>query len=258
MPIPEAIAEFLSTRLMFPADSMATMQVILRWIHLAAGIVWVGLLYFFNLVNIPLMKELDTGAKGKVFPPLMSRAMWWFRWSSIVTVLVGFGYWNMIVAADARNGRAAGLDAGGGMAIWTFLLIWTLAAVIEIGALMSPAAIFKKWPVLGVFVAVLMIAASWLYVWLNSHGWESNRLLSIGIGGGMGWFMMFNVWGIIWRVQKKMIRWTSESAQHGTAMPPEAAKLARIGLLTSRVNFVLSFPMLFFMAAASHYPIFVQ
>ena len=37
-------------------------------------------------------------------------------------------------------------------------------------------------------------------------------------------------------------------------MPPEAAKLARVGLLVSRVNFYLSFPMLFFMAAASHYP----
>jgi uncharacterized membrane protein len=83
-------------------------------------------------------------------------------------------------------------------------------------------------------------------------------LLSIGIGGGLGWFMMFNVWGIIWRVQKKMIRWTEASASSGAAMPPEAAKLARAGLLASRVNFALSFPMLFFMATASHYPFLVQ
>jgi uncharacterized membrane protein len=255
---PAIFADILTAKLALPADPMATTQVVMRWIHFAAGITWVGLLYFFNLVNIPLMKQLDSGTKGRLFPALMGRAMWWFRWSAVLTVLMGFGYWNMIVAADARNGRAAGLDASGGYAIWTFLLIWTLAAVIEIGALMSPAAVFKNGAVLGVFVTVVIMAASWLYVRVNSHGWESNRLLAIGIGGGMGWFMMFNVWGIIWRVQKKMIRWTEESAQNGTPMPQEAAKLARIGFLTSRVNFVLSFPMLFFMAAASHYPMLVQ
>ncbi|MGZ5544907.1 MAG: hypothetical protein ACXWIU_09540, partial [Limisphaerales bacterium] len=191
------------------------MQILMRWVHLFAGIAWVGLLYFFNLVNIPLMKELDAGTKSRDFPALMSRAMWWFRWSSVVTVFVGFGYWNMIVAADAHNGNASG-----GRAIGSFLLIWTLVSVIEIGMLMSPAAVFKSGPVLGVVVTVLMVAASYFYVALNSHGWESNRLLSIGIGGGMGWFMMFNVWGIIWRVQKKMIAWMT-AAQNGTPLPPE-------------------------------------
>ncbi len=81
-------------------------------------------------------------------------------------------------------------------------------------------------------------------------------MLAIGIGGGLGWFMMLNVWGIIWRAQKKIIRWTAEAAGGGTPMPVEAARLARLALLTSRTNFVLSFPMLLFMAVASHYPIF--
>jgi uncharacterized membrane protein len=110
--------------------------------------------------------------------------------------------------------------------------------------------------VFGVIVGVVVIAATWFYLALNSHGWESNRLLAIGIGGGMGWFMMLNVWGIIWRVQKKLIRLTAESAAHGTPMPPEAAPLARIGQLASRANFVLTFPMLLMMAVASHYPVF--
>jgi len=242
----------IATSFMLPSDPSATVQIVMRWVHFLAGITWVGLLYFFNLVNAPFLKELDGNVKSRVFPGLMSRAMWWFRWSSVVTVFFGFGYWNMIVAADARNAGASG-----GRAIWTFLLIWTLAAVIEIGMLMSPAEALKNAPVLSVAVAIIVIAASYLYLALNSHGWESNRLLSIGIGGGLGWFMMFNVWGIIWRIQKKMIRWMTD-AQNGTPMPAEAAKLARVGMLVSRVNFVLSFPMLFFMAAASHYPFLVQ
>ena len=68
--------------------------------------------------------------------------------------------------------------------------------------------------------------------------------------------MLLNVWGIIWRVQKKLIRWTRENAASGTPIPAEAARLSRLALLTSRTNFVLSFPMLLFMAVASHYPVF--
>src|SRR4051794_31636151 len=98
MPNLAALAEFYAPSLSFPHDSAATVQVLLRWIHFFAGITWIGLLYFFNLVSIPLMKELDGPTKGRVFPGLMSRAMWWFRWSSVLTVFVGFGYWNMIVA----------------------------------------------------------------------------------------------------------------------------------------------------------------
>lgn len=248
-----SVLHLTATGLIPPSDPSTTVQIALRFVHIAAAILWVGLLYFFNLVNVPLMKELDPGTKAKVFPALMSRAMWWFRWSSVVTVLMGFGYWNMIVAADAHNAGASG-----GHAIGSFVLIWTLAAVVEIGILMSPAEALKSAPVFGVIVTVLIVGAAYLYVSFNSHGWESNRLLAIGIGGGMGWFMMFNVWGIIWRVQKKMIGWMGENAKSGTPLPPEAAKLARLGLLVSRVNFVLSFPMLFFMAAASHYPFLVQ
>ena len=251
--VPAVISAVFATTPMLPSDPMATVQVVMRWIHFTAGITWVGLLYFFNLVNAPFLKELDAPTKGKVFPSLMSKAMWWFRWSSVVTVLFGFGYWQMIVAADAHN---AGASTGQAMA--TFFGIWTLAFVLEMGVLMSPAEALKKGPVLGLIVGIVVTAAAYCYVALNSHGWEGNRMLSIGIGGGLGWFMMLNVWGLIWRIQKKLIRWTTDNEKNGTAMPPEAAKLARLSFLCSRVNFVLSFPLLFFMAAASHYPFLVQ
>ena len=68
--------------------------------------------------------------------------------------------------------------------------------------------------------------------------------------------MMLNVWGIIWRMQKKHHSLDRGSASKGTAMPPEAAKMARLSPSVHRVNFWLSFPMLFFMGAASHYMMF--
>jgi uncharacterized membrane protein len=240
-----------SPQIIFPEGSTPHIQLILRWIHFAAGITWVGLLYFFVLVNAKFLPALDPATRMKVVPLLMPRALWWFRWSSVVTVLAGIGYWMMIVSTDAHNAQASG-----GGAIGTFFGLWTVAFVIEMGLLMSPAEALKKGAVFGTTMALVVIAAAWLYLALNAHGWESNRLLAIGIGGGLGWFMLLNVWGIVWRLQIKLIRWTAESAANGTPMPPEAAKLARLAQLAAQTNFVLSFPMLLMMAVASHYPIF--
>ena len=114
----------------------------------------------------------------------------------------------------------------------------------------------NKGPILAVLVSILAIIGAYLFLSLNSHGWESNRLLSIGIGGGLGWIMLLNVCGIIWRNNNKIIRSTKENAANGTAIPPQSATLARQGFLASRTNAFLSIPMLFFMAAASHYPMF--
>src|SRR5271157_4949877 len=204
-------------QLVFPGGEQTAM-IVLRWIHLVAGITWVGLLYFFNLVNVPFQRELNAQTKIAVVPNLMPKALWWFRWSSVVTVLAGIAYWMHIVGTDTRNAVAAGQPASGGMITGSFFIIWTLAFAVEMGILRSPAEFLRKGPVLGVLVALIVLAASYVFVALNQHGWETNRALTIGIGGGLGWFMMMNVWGIVWRMHKKIIRWT-EAAARGEAMP---------------------------------------
>jgi len=254
MPVP-LIGLWMAPQIDFPGGELAALM-ILRWIHLVAGITWVGLLYFFTLVSMPFMNELDAKSRGIVIPKLMPRAMWWFRWSAFVTVLVGIAYWMHIVATDARSATVAGEAASPGKMFGSFFVLWTLAFAVEMGALMSPAETLRKAPVLGVIVAVAVFAAGYVFLVLNQTGWESSRALAIGIGGGLGWFMLLNVWGIVWRMQKKMIRWTEANATQGTAMPPESPKVMRLTMLAARINFVLSFPMLFFMGAASHYPMF--
>ncbi len=235
-----------------PESSTANLLIVLRFVHLVAGIAWVGLLYFFNLVNIPFQAELDPASRKTVVPLLMPRALWWFRWSSVPTVLAGVWYWMIIVGTDKRGAIAQGFTAvSGGMAIGSFFLIWTVVAVVMVG-IFSMGKLNDKPALLGIIFVVLIAGASYLYVSLNSHGWESNKLLAIGIGGGMGWVMMMNVWGVIWRAQKRLIQWTAE----GTTSP-QAAKLARMSYVASRTNFWLSFPMLFFMAMASHWVVLV-
>jgi len=87
----------------FPQNGTVNEEIALRWIHIVSGIIWVGLLYFFNLIGVPTMRQLDAPVRGKVFPVLMERAMWWFRWSALVTVLMGLCYFSIILSPDAHN-----------------------------------------------------------------------------------------------------------------------------------------------------------
>jgi uncharacterized membrane protein len=219
------------------------LALILRWFHFIAGITWVGLLYFFNLVNVPFMKQVDAGMKPKVFQYLILPALNWFRWSALVTVFVGFWYWAQIyVGPDADRMGVSPLSTLG-----LFLLVWISAwAILNF--------VIKKAPsgyVLGVITAVVVIAAAWLFLTYTPVGQDDNHVLSIGVGGGFGFIMLFNVWGIIWPNQKKIIRGTLA----GTP-PANAAVLAREAFLASRTNFFLSVPLLFFMATSYHYVIF--
>ena len=234
-----------------PSDLNTNLLILFRWVHFIAGITWIGLLYFFNLVTVPFMNELDPATRSKILPGLMLRALKWFRISAVVTVLVGLAYWGNIVGADARNGGAR----PGAVFGW-FFLIWTVTWALMYACLIPGKGPLNKGPVLAVIYTVLVVCASWLFLALNNHGWESNRLLAIGIGGGIGWVLMLNVWGVVWRCQKRIIQWTADNAKNGTPIPEKAKYLARQAFLTSRASFYLTFPLLFFMAASSHYPMF--
>lgn len=246
-----AIVALFQPSVHIPGDARTNFLMLLRWIHFLGGITWVGLLYFFNLVNTPFLSELDAGTKAKVVPSLMPRALWWFRWASVVTVLAGIMYWGNIVAIDAANGGASS-----GTAMGSFFGIWTVVFVLMNGLLMAGKGPLNKGPVLAAIFAILMVLGAYLFLDFNDYGWESNRLLCIGIGGGLGWIMMLNVWGIIWRVQKRVILWTRENAGKNTPMPDKLKAGVRMAFLASRTNAYLSIPMLFFMGAASHYPLF--
>lgn len=235
----------------YPNDASTYELMFLRWIHFLAGITWIGILYFFNLVNVNFMKALDAPTKGKVVPELLPRALWWFRWGAVVTVLAGVWYYIRILWNEPMPGRA--LINWLVMAVVAWLLIYFLLRPVS-GALNN-----------GYLIALLVTVIAFLLAWGVLHfnamhepslatTDSSNRTLSIGIGGGMGLIMLLNVWGIIWPHQKRIIAWTKANAESGTPMPPEAAKLARRAFLASRMNAWLSVPMLFFMGAASHFP----
>ena len=59
-----------------------------RWAHIVAGITWIGLLYFFNFVQMPAFAEMEAAARNNAIDKLASRALWWFRWAAVATVAV--------------------------------------------------------------------------------------------------------------------------------------------------------------------------
>ena len=233
----------------WPQDWQTNVLFLLRWGHLLAGITWIGLLYFFNLVNVPFMKAIEAPIKGKVTIQLMPRALWWFRHAAWVTVLVGFIYYGFIIVPGDPAGNTHAV-------VVHWLLISILAWVAVWGILTPLKGAMNKGPVVGFLIAIVALVHACLIVHLNGGPGHSSRSVSIGIGGGYGLIMMLNVWGIIWRNQKKILAWTGDNVAKGTAMPPEAANLARQAFLASRTNTWLSLPMLFFMGTASHYAIF--
>ncbi len=223
-------------------------QLLLRWIHFIAGIIWIGFLYFFNFVNVSLMKSLDGPTKGKVIPQLMPRALWWFRWGALMTVLAGIFYFIIILHSEPETWVNFGKWFG--VVLVAFVIIFFL--------LRQSFPVGKGW-ILGVIVGLLVSVMAVVLLKLMGHEGVtrtgaiqaiSTRALSIAIGGGLGVIMLFNVWGVIWPAQKRIIAWTYDNAEKGTAIPAESAVLARRAFLASRMNTWLSFPMLLFMATA--------
>jgi uncharacterized membrane protein len=235
----------------FPEDAASNEQIVLRWLHFVFGIIWIGLLYFFNLVWTPTLKKLESGVRAKIYPELMSRAMAWFRWSALVTVVVGLRYYSVVLEGDAQAAGNRGLV--GRWFGWFFLVWFAAYALIYAMQLPFKGPLGNGW-VRAVGIVVVVVAASWIVLALNGGPDVSNRHLAISVGGGLGLVMLLNTWGIVWRVQKRLINSMRAAAEQGVPMPAEAERMMRWGFLTARASLWLSFPMLFLMGAASHYP----
>ena len=149
-----------------------------RWIHVTVGIMWIGLLWYFNFVQIPSMPKIPDDQKPAISKVIAPAALFWFRWAALVTVISGL-----------------------------------LLAVV------------------------------------NGYAHQAFTLQdpfrAIGLGMWIALIMAFNVWFIIWPNQKRALGMV-------VVEPDVKAKSARVAMLTSRANTILSIPMLFLMSAQSH------
>ncbi|MBI5200516.1 MAG: urate hydroxylase PuuD [Elusimicrobia bacterium] len=114
-----------------------------RWLHVIAGITWIGHLYFFNFVNLPLQGSLDDAGKKAVNPQLMPRALFWFRWGAMITFLAGLVLFTMIYMYAPGVGFGPTANWGeGGMSVRAW---WILMGML-FGTIMWFNVWFIIWP----------------------------------------------------------------------------------------------------------------
>src|SRR5215472_17356888 len=131
------------------ANVTAVLDLIFRWTHVVAGIVWIGHLYFFNFVNSQVAKTYDADTKKKVIPELMPRALYWFRWGAAYTFISGifllaFVFYEggkTLVPTDNGLGAGAATALGLGTLVVGFLVydvMWKQLAKKEmVGGIVS-------------------------------------------------------------------------------------------------------------------------
>ncbi len=71
------------------SDLYSNLHLLLRWLHVLAGLIWIGHLYFFNFVNVPFQGTIGPDVKKVVNPQLLTRALFWFRWGAMFTLILG-------------------------------------------------------------------------------------------------------------------------------------------------------------------------
>ena len=154
-------------------DAKEVVSDVFHWLHVFFGIVWIGLLYYLNFVQVPTMPAIPAELKGGVTGYIAPKVLFFFRWGAAFTVLTG-----LIIAF--HNGYAI------------------------------PALTF------------------------------AGDFNLIGLGMWLALVMAFNVWFIIWPAQKKILGLIEASAEEKAAAAPRA-------LIASRLNVLLSLPMLYCM-----------
>jgi uncharacterized membrane protein len=212
---------------------MQALEVVFRWIHVLAGVIWIGHLYFFNFVNAPFQGKLDGPTKKAVNPELLPRALWWFRWGAAWTWATGV-LLLLVVYYHGRYALEAAEDFTAGS--WVMLAVTFLAPFAYDALYKSPLA--KN--VRGAFVVAYALVALAVFLYLRAAGFSYRGVL-IHTGSMFGTIMAFNVWYRIWPAQQTIIKGVKGD---GPAADPALVALAGT---RSRHNVYMSVPLLWAM-----------
>ena len=212
-------------------DWMNLLESLFRWFHVLAGIIWIGLLWFFNWVNANFAATMDAETKKKVVPELMPRALFWFRWGAALTWVTGV----LLLLLVYYHTKLVLDDPFRGFNAMTFVMIALVFVAPFIydplvkGPLKDPQTVFFAGVILAFVVLLLMQWAGFSY-----------RGYAIHLGTMFGTIMAFNVWFRIWPSQQQIITAT----KNGTAPDPAVVALAGT---RSKHNTFMSVPLVFMM-----------
>jgi uncharacterized membrane protein len=198
-----------------------------RWIHIVAGILWIGMLYFFNFVNGPFQGTLDGDSKKKVNPELLPRALYFFRWGAAWTWFTGV---LLLLLVFYHGGITLEPDRAWGAGAIAMIVV-TFAAPFVYDALHKSA--LGKDPKTFGAIAFVLVA---IVIGLMQYFGFTYRSYNIHLAALFGTIMAFNVWYRIWPAQQKILR----AVKEGSA--PDGALVALAGA-RSRHNTYMSVPL---------------
>ena len=212
---------------------MVALEALFRWIHIVAGIVWIGHLYFFNFVNGPFAGTMDADTRKKVVPQLMPRALYWFRWGAAWTWITGV----LLLLIAFYHTRLVFEDP---FQPWTgpaiFMILVTFLAFVPYDVFWKSS--FAKDVRVGVVISFSFVALIVMLYYRWAH--FGYRGYVIHIGALFGTIMAANVWMRIWPLQRKIIT----AVKEGTPPDPTWAPMAA---LRSRHNVYMSVPLVWAM-----------
>ena len=220
---------------------MELINPIAKWLHIIAGITWIGLLYFFNFINGHVAATMDGDTKKKVVPELMPRALYWFRWGAAWTWVTGIILLYVIFWSGSLSmGESAGntmFAADTEVTMWAHItLLFTFLSVFLYDFLYkSPIA--KNLRLVTIISFILIGGAAYCMKFCAGFDY---RAMNIHIGAMFGTIMAFNVWFRIWPAQQKIIT----AIRDGEA--PNGDLVALAGL-RSKHNTYMSLPLLWTM-----------
>src|SRR4051812_40599225 len=146
---------------------MEALEAIFRWMHVFAGIIWIGHLYFFNWVNGPLAAKLDGPTKKVVVPELMPRALYWFRWGAAYTWLTGFLLLGLVYYHGQQAFGPTGANWSAGaivMIVVTFLAFFIYDAIWKSSLANNlRAGVILSFVLYGIIVALYAMVAGFSY-----------------------------------------------------------------------------------------------
>lgn len=213
------------------------LQLVLRWAHVVAGVLWIGLLLFLALVQVRFLHTLDGGGRGAAV--ILRSTLWWFRWSALWTLVTGLFLLGLLYYSPSSLPDVSISEHG-----WGRAALALLAGVATVGIYDLVMKLVKS--DLAANALCLMILGG-VYVLFAYWAGFSGRATWIHVGSLMGLAMVTNVWVRLWPVAKREVLPVMENR----GVPAAGVIGAMRRRLTQGVY--ISIPLLFLMIS-NHYP----
>jgi uncharacterized membrane protein len=184
-----------------------------RWSHVFVGITWIGLLYFFNFVQVPAYAQMEASARNNAIDKLTSRALWWFRWAAAATLVSGVALLfidpkELYKSDFMKSAPGVAIYAGILLAVTMFLNVWLViwpnqkkvianARNVQAGGEADPAAAPAARKALLASRMNMIYSLPMLIFMVGTSHFPYDFFLTTGSSRAIFWVIWIVIWGVL-------------------------------------------------------------